>query len=223
MSVKNSHRTDRSYLNFGATVWNKGPSPLVVEGFRVADVESMRAYQYFYRDGSAVGRNFSGKMEYDHDAGHDHWHFKDFARYSLLDADKSNVRLSGKESFCLAPTDIIDLTVPEATFRPWLESLGTACGEPNSLWIREVLQAGWGDTYAQYRPGQSFDITKVPNGKYFVRVLANPDGRLQEVTDDNNVAYRRIFLRGKAGDRQVVVPPYQGIDTESGAGCGQFC
>jgi Lysyl oxidase len=223
MNIKNAQRSGKSYLNFGATVWNKGPSPLVVEGFREPDVESMKAYQYFYKNGEVVGRNFSGRLEYDHDAGHDHWHFKDFASYSLLDAAKNDVRLSGKESFCLAPTDIIDLTVPEATYRPWLEDLGTACGEPNSLWIREVLQAGWGDTYAQYRPGQSFNITNLPNGKYFVRVLANPDGRLQEVTDSNNVTYRRIYLRGTAGDRRVVVPPYQGIDTESGASCSRYC
>lgn len=223
MSVQNQRRTGKAYLNFGATVWNRGPSPLVVEGFREPDLESMKAYQYFYLDGEPVGRSFSGRLEYDHDAGHDHWHFRDFASYALLDANRSPVRLSGKESFCLAPTDIIDLTQPGAAMRPWLESLSTACGETDSLWIREVLQAGWGDTYTQYRPGQSFNITKVPNGKYFVRVLANPDGRLVEVTDANNVAYRRIFLRGKPGQRRVEVPAYQGIDTESGASCGRYC
>ena len=223
MSVQNQRRTGRSYLAFGATVWNRGPSPLVVEGFREPNVEIMRAYQYFYRDGIKVGRAPAGRLEYDHDKGHDHWHFRDFARYSLLDSDKSQIVRSAKEAFCLAPTDMIDLTVLGAALRPWLTGLGTACGEPDSLWIREVLQAGWGDTYTQYRPGQSFNITNLPNGKYFVEVRANPDGRLIEVTDSNNVAYRTIYLKGKPGNRSVVVPPYQGIDTEHGGSCGPFC
>ena len=33
---------------------------------------------------------------------------------------------------------------------------------------------GWGDTYYQYLPGQSFNITGVPNGTYYVRIVANP-------------------------------------------------
>lgn len=223
MTVQNMKRSGDSYLNFGATVWNAGPSPLVVEGFREPGVEVMKAFQYFYRDDEKVGRNFAGRLDYDHDDGHDHWHFRDFASYSLLSADKTHIVQSGKESFCLAPTDMVDLTVPGAALRPWLTGLGTACGETDSLWIREVLQVGWGDTYAQYRPGQSFDITGLPNGKYFVEVRANPDDRLVEVTDANNVAYRKIYLKGKPEQRRVEVPPYQGIDTEIGGGCGPFC
>ena len=222
----NNRRDGRSFLRFGATVWNAGPSPLVVEGFRETDgdtaTETMKAYQYFYQDGVKVGRAFSGRLEYDNHDGHDHWHFRDFAAYSLLDENKGHVVPSGKEAFCLAPTDLIDLTVEGAEFRPFLTGLATACGESDSLWIREVLAAGWGDTYAQYRPGQSFNITRLPNGKYFVKVLANPDDRLYETTTTNNVALRRIFIKGAAGERRVVVPPYRGIDTEH-TSCGNFC
>lgn len=222
MSV-NNRRTGRSFLNFGATVWNAGPSPLVVEGFREAQAETMKAYQYFYENGERVGRAFTGRLEYDHSDGHDHWHFRDFARYSLLAADKVELVRSSKEAFCLAPTDMVDTTVPGASLRPWLEGLDTACGEANSLWIREALAAGWGDTYTQYRPGQSFNITNLPNGKYFIEVRANPDGRLYEGTQKNNVALRAVRLRGTIGERRVIVRDYQGIDTELRGSCGQFC
>ena len=109
-----------------------------------------------------------------------------------------------------------------AAWRPWLTDLSTACGEEGSLWIREVLQTGWGDTYTQARPGQSFEITDLPNGKYFVQVRANPDDVLLEGSSDNNVALRKIYLRGKAGERRVVVPPVGVVDTE-GSDCGKFC
>jgi hypothetical protein len=222
MAVSNHRKSGRSYLNFGATAWNAGPGILAVEGFRDPDSTTMNAFQYFYENGEVVGKVDAGTLEYDSRPLHDHWHFRDFAAYSLLDENKVKVLDSGKEAFCLAPTDPIDLTVDNAEWRPWLTDLSTACGEEGSLWIREVLQTGWGDTYAQYRPGQSFEITDLPNGTYFVKVLANPDGVLLEASSDNNVALRKIRLRGKPGERRVVVPPYGLIDSE-GSTCGKFC
>jgi hypothetical protein len=222
MNVDNRTKSGRSFLNFGATAWNAGPGILTVEGFRDPDSTTMNAFQYFYENGDVVGKVDAGTLEYDSRPMHDHWHFRDFAAYSLLDDHHVKVLDSGKEAFCLAPTDPIDLTVDNAEWRPWLTDLSTACGEAGSLWIREVLQAGWGDTYAQYRPGQSFEITDLPNGTYFVKVLANPDDVLLESSSSNNVALRKIYLRGKAGERRVVVPPYGLIDTE-GPTCGKFC
>jgi hypothetical protein len=40
--------SDDHFLNFAATVWNAGPSPLVVDGFRRDGEAVMDAYQYFY-------------------------------------------------------------------------------------------------------------------------------------------------------------------------------
>ncbi|HVQ18727.1 MAG TPA: lysyl oxidase family protein, partial [Actinomycetes bacterium] len=222
MHVENHDKSGRSYLNFGATAWNAGPGILAVEGFRDPASTTMDAFQYFYEDGEVVGKVSAGSLEYDNRPGHDHWHFRDFAAYSLLDADKVKVLDSGKEAFCLAPTDPIDLTVDGAEWRPWLTNLNTACGDEGSLWIREVLQTGWGDTYAQYRPGQSFEVTDLPNGKYYVQVRANPDGVLLEGSSANNEALRVIHLHGKPGERWVEVPPVGLVDTE-GADCGFFC
>jgi hypothetical protein len=222
ISVRNRPRSGRSFLSFGATAWNAGPGDLVVEGFRDPSSLTMDAFQYFYDGDTVVGKLPAGTLEYDNRDGHDHWHFRDFAAYSLLDAEHALVADSGKEAFCLAPTDPIDLTVDNAEWSPWLTDLGTACGESDSLWIREVLETGWGDTYTQYRPGQSFDITDLPNGVYYIKVLANPDDVLSEASDLNNVALRKVKLHGKPGQRWVEVPPYLGIDTEQ-FGCGRFC
>ena len=73
--------------------------------------------------------------------------------------------------------------------------------------------------------GQSFDISDVPNGTYFVKVVANPGRQLQELTYDNNVRLRKVILSGKPGHRKVEVPPWHGIDTEGWAdryGLGPF-
>ncbi|MFN2587571.1 MAG: lysyl oxidase family protein [Actinomycetota bacterium] len=177
----------------------------------------MDAFQYFYEDGEVVGKAPVGELEFDARDEHDHWHFKQFAAYSLLDADGDEVLDSRKEAFCLASTDAIDLTLPGVDLNPAM-GLSTACGSRTSIWVREILPLGWGDTYFQGLPGQSFDVTGLPNGKYFIRVEANPGGLLHEQSHANNVELREIRLRGPAGDRRVVVPPWNGIDSEAEAG-----
>ncbi len=165
----------RDFLTFGANVWNAGPSPLVVDGFRRQTEDIMDAHQYFFdSDGNQVAHARVGTMAWDPRSGHHHWHFKDFARYRLLDASKQAIVRSRKEAFCLANTDAINYTVKGANWNPEGTDLETACGDHNSLAVREVLDSGSGDTYFQGLPGQSFEITSLPNGTYFIEVAANP-------------------------------------------------
>lgn len=214
------NRRTRATLSFGANIWNGGAADLVVEGFRRSDETVMDAFQYFYEGGEVVARAPAGELEYDERDGHTHWHFKQFAAYSLLDKEGNEVRRSRKEAFCLAPTDAIDLTLPNADWNPGSVGLATACGGPSSIWVREILPLGWGDTYFQGLPGQSFWISNLPNGTYFIRVEANPGGFLHETTADNNVELRQIEIKGRPGNRRVEVPPWNGIETEGGFGRG---
>jgi hypothetical protein len=203
----------RQVLAFNATVWNAGTTPLVLDGFRRPGQEAMDAYQYFYNArGKEVGYAPVGGMQLDHRDGHGHWHYTEFARYRLLDADQHTVVSSQKAGFCLVSTDAIDMTGPNANWRPGTTDLHTACGDGRSLATRQVLDVGSGDTYTQELAGQSFDITDVPNGTYSIEIAANPAGLLHESDTANNVVLRPVVLGGAAGARTVEVPPYQGID-----------
>ncbi|MFE1104386.1 lysyl oxidase family protein [Streptomyces rochei] len=200
----------KDYLAFSANVWNAGPAQLVVDGFRSPGKAKMDAYQYFYdAKGKQVGYTPTGTMEWDPRPGHMHWHFTDFASYRLLKADRKEAVRSGKEAFCLANTDAVDYTVKNANWHPYNTDLSTACGEENAISVREVLDVGSGDTYTQDLPGQSFDITGVPNGTYYIQVLANPEKRLKETDLNNNSALRKIVLGGKPGKRTVTVPAHE--------------
>jgi hypothetical protein len=208
------HRKGRDYLSFNATEWNAGPGTLVVEGFRAPDEDLMDAYQYFLVDGQPVGRAPIGSMEFHQE--HHHWHFQQFTEYSMLDAGSGEIAVSDKQSWCLANTDAIDLAVPNANWGAFGGDLFSMCGGPGALWIREILDVGWGDTYSQYVAGQAFDVTDLPNGDYYVRVHVNPTGAMFEGSTDNNVEDRLVKLRGRPGNRWVVVPAWHGIDTEGG-------
>lgn len=196
-------------LRFSANVWNGGTSDLVVDGFRRESEDVMDAYQYFLDDqGEVVAYEPVGEMEWDPDPTHRHWHFTDFATYRLLAADMETEVVSGKEAFCLANTDAVDLTGPGANWTVSYDDLGSVCGGKESQAIREVLAAGWGDTYAQFRAGQAFPIANVADGVYYIQVLANPESNLIEADTDNNEALRKIRLSTTpGGERRVKVFP----------------
>jgi hypothetical protein len=204
---------DRWAVNFGATVWNGGTSPLLVDGFRQTGTDLMDAYQYFFdAKGKEVGSAAAGTMEWDARDGHRHWHFTDFAQYNLLTADKKQAVRSGKEAFCLVNTDAVDYTIANAKWRPENTDLSSSCGQNTAVAVREVLDIGNGDTYHQGLPGQSFDVTDLPNGTYYIEVKANPVNKLTELSTTNNTSLRQIILGGTPTERTLVVPPVHGIE-----------
>lgn len=210
-------------LRFAANVWNAGDSPLVVEGFREDSDDHLHTYQFFFdSDGEQVGRTPEpvGEMGW-HAGNHNHWHFEDFAQYRLEAVEGGQVVKSRKQSFCLANTDAVDYTVPGADWQPGGTDLSTACDGRGALSVRQVLSAGSGDTYYQYRVGQAFRLKNVPDGLYNVVVEANPVLNLVESDTTNNVSERLIKIRTvkrgpDKGDRRVKAFPV-GIIDESGS------
>lgn len=201
-------------MRFAATVWNGGAGPMVVDGFRSSGEDHMDAYQYFYdADGEETGYEQVGKFHF-HGSNHQHWHFRDFARYRLLNADQTLAVRSTKASFCLANTDAVDYTVTNADWRPENTDLSSACGGPEALGIREVLSNGSGDTYMQYRGGQAFRLKGLPDGVYYVAVEANPKHTLYELDTDNNTSLRKVRLgtNERTGRRWVRAPQVGIID-----------
>jgi hypothetical protein len=195
-------------------VWVGGNGPLDVEGFRSHGSPVMQAYQYFWRDGHLIGRVRAGTMGFDRAPGHTHWHFQQFAQYRLLNSAKAVAVRSGKIGFCIAPTDAVDMLLPHAMWQPSSIGFTGACGSPTALWVQEYMPVGWGDTYFQFFAGQSFDITHVPNGTYYIEVIANPLKVLRESNTGNDVSLRRVILGGRPGHRTVRVPAWHGIDPE---------
>jgi hypothetical protein len=200
-------------LDFGATVW-VGNAPLDVQGFRSHGSPIMKAYQYFWQNGHIIGRLRAGTMGFDSKKGHSHWHFEQFAQYQLLNSAQQPAVRSHKVGFCIAPTDPVDLLEPNAVWQPSYLGFGGQCGSTTALWVQEMMPVGWGDTYFQSVAGQSFNITHLRNGTYYIQVAANPLKVLHESDTSNNVSLRQVILGGKTGHRTVRVPAVNGIDPE---------
>jgi len=211
-------RPKRDLLNFGATVWSGGSSPLDVEGFRSHGAPVMKAYQYFSRNGRIIGRVRAGTMGFDTRHGHNHWHFEQFARYRLLNSTRTPAVRSHKQGFCIFPTDQVDMLLRDASWQQSFSGFGGDCGLPTALWVREMMPIGWGDTYFQSVAGQSFNITHLPNGTYYIEIIANPEHVLRESNTSNDESLRKVILGGTPGHRTVRVPAFHGLDPENGSG-----
>ncbi|MGO8961120.1 MAG: lysyl oxidase family protein [Streptosporangiaceae bacterium] len=211
ISTMNEKKSGDTYLDFGATVWIAGHAELDVEGFRSNGSDMMQAYQYFWLNGHIIGRARVGTMGF---ANYNAWHFQQFAQYKLLNAHKKVVVVSKKIGFCIAPTDGVDMLLRHATWQPSYTGISGNCGQPSALWVQELLPLGWGDTYFQSVPYQSFEITDLPNGTYYIEIIANPEHLLHEVTSANDISLRKVIIGGTPGHRTVRVPAYDGIDPE---------
>jgi hypothetical protein len=207
---KTSVGSPQDLLQFSATVWNAGPTPLTVVGFRRPGAQTMDAFQYVRdAEGRSVASMAIGQLYYDTDFGHSHWHLANFASYRLLSADKKTILKSTKVGFCLTDTDSVDYLLRNAVVQPQTTVLATSCGggKPTLRTVAMTLDVGNGDTYLQRIAGQSFDVTNLPDGVYYVEVVVNPDNSLHLSRNSAQVSMRKVLIGGKAGDRTVAVTP----------------
>ena len=89
---------------------------------------------------------------------HDHYHFDEFARYELVDADELVVATGHKQAFCLLDT----------ISWAWPFEL------PQFDCTNQGVSRGFSDFYEAGLPCQWVDITGVEPGEYTLRVILNP-------------------------------------------------
>ncbi|HLF37050.1 MAG TPA: lysyl oxidase family protein, partial [Anaerolineales bacterium] len=58
------------------------------------------------------------------------------------------------------------------------------------------LSVGWADVYDHYLPGQSIDISGLPDGIYALMSTADPYNLIQESDETNNAAVVYLEIKG---------------------------
>lgn len=112
-----------------------------------------------------------GNPDFEYQACHEHYHFKGFASYRLLDAAGQPIARGRKVSFCLLDVERWDLDAKRR-------------GRFNCE--RQGIQWGWADVYDAGLPGQWFDVTGLADGLYTLEVTLNPELKLVEADYTNN-------------------------------------
>lgn len=197
----------RTYLLFTTSYWNKGRGPLEfiadpkTKGI-TGDVERNVLQRIYSLDGDYT-EHLSGTFLWH--SPHLHYHFKDFAVYTLepLEPDSSVASiLSQKSTFCIRDSEPIDLTHPGAT----KSASYTICGKE-----RQGISPGWADSYYYTYVDQKFEVTNLPKGQYKLKIVINPLDRFKEITKDNNAGEVIFDLDVKDNKVKVISEKNYGI------------
>jgi Lysyl oxidase len=209
-------------LRVSNTVANRGVGPLEFQSGGPVDecnhpgkAEGRLTLQNVYEDSANPGS--PGYFLRDQDPGfeqvpagcsryhpqHDHWHFDNFARYTLLDDDTGKVvGGSRKVSFCVLDTGRpypgLDGSPVEPYFPRDEEGKASTCSETSI----DGLSVGWEDTYGANLRGQAIKVTDLRRGAYCLVLETDPptsesdtDGALAESDETNNRRTIRLRLR----------------------------
>jgi hypothetical protein len=183
-------------LVFTSSVENVGYGPLIVEGHRASRrVPTMRAEQLIALRAGGFQRVIGvGRLRYNVNPSHSHWHLLPFERYELRTLNGVRILRDHKSGFCL--------TSDHRSPLPTLGPRGTHpvdrsdCGK-NKPGVRHVLEGiavGWGDIYIPAKEGQAIDISGVPPGDYDLVHRVNVGRLLRETDYSNDDSSMRIRL-----------------------------
>lgn len=174
-------------VDFGAA--NIGAGPLYIRSATTQNPDSSwDGFQRIFRSDSTWWERSVGFLDFHPD--HGHVHFEDWGQYRLreiLPGDGVGPILaeSDKISFCILDAFHFAPELPGSPADRFFSTCDMGLqGE----------SVGWIDMYSKPTTGQSFDVTEVPNGSYWLEGEADPANRLLESDETNNVARIRIQL-----------------------------
>jgi len=107
---------------------------------------------------------------------HNHYHFRHYATYELVDAVTGFVWRAAKRGFCMLDTDPNPQWLPGQHSGPREFNNCGAIGIPGY----QGISAGWSDTYNFHLGGQYFVLDGgdgqpvIPPGRYIIRITVNP-------------------------------------------------
>lgn len=180
----------RLVLKFATTVANRASRPLDLRGTPAPSAQHPAALVAgqcvaWSPLGACTRRETIGALDW-HQA-HLHWHFERFALHELRrldgrgmpDVSPEGLVVSGaKASFCLE-----DVEEDGASEEP-SPSLYRGC--PG---VRQGISPGWTDRYGSLTPGQELELDGVPDGRYALVVVVDPDQLIRESSRSDNTAW----------------------------------
>ena len=106
---------------------------------------------------------------------HQHYHFRNYAKYELIDPSTGKAWRAAKRGFCMLDTDPNPAWIGEAPQDHFYRSCGSTDHAGN-----QGISVGWTDTYRFFLGGQYFVLdggdgqAVVPPGRYILRITVNP-------------------------------------------------
>jgi hypothetical protein len=175
-------------IRFSSHIENRGEGPLSIIGSVDLESGEIATVQVIStRDGGTVEHK-TGRFVFDD--GHDHWHLLDFMVFELWSIHpdgtlRERIASTGKMTFCLVDS------YPIGGAPPQTPSEFLSCGDEI-----QGISSGWVDVYNSALPGQQLPITGLPDGRYAIRSVVDPDGLIIESDEDNNDSVAFVDIAG---------------------------
>lgn len=125
--------------------------------------------------------------------GHQHLHFEEWLQFHLRSVTAGNgvggiVAAGDKTSFAIFDLDDHNLSLPGAPQSQVYDGGGFLQG----------ISVGWRDIYDKSLQDQWIDVTNVPPGQYWLESVVDPENRILEGDETNNVTRILITYAGSA-------------------------
>ena len=184
-------------LVFTSSVENVGYGPLIVQGKRASRrVPTMRADQLVQLRGGGFRRiRGVGRLRFNVDPTHSHWHLQPFERYELRTLDGTQIVRDHKSGFCLTSDHRSPLPTSGPRAKRPLKGSDCARDKRGARSLLEGIAVGWGDIYIPAKEGQSIDLTGYTPGDYDLVHRVNVGRVLREsnyANDDSSVRIRLL-------------------------------
>jgi hypothetical protein len=188
VEIDSTSQPGRDLLRFSTAVANIGQGAMELRGGAVLPNGNQQVYQRVFKEGGGFTDSLVGEFTYH--ATHQHIHFDGYAVYNLRQALVDDgvgdvVATGGKVSFCLLDVTRYDSSAPSARYQ--------TCGQ------NQGISVGWADIYDDSLPDQWIDVTDVADGEYWLEADIDPENRLRESNESNNIARVRVSV-GAGGD-----------------------
>jgi hypothetical protein len=168
LNVTTKQIEGRWHIFFSTIIVNVGESDFVLRATRETDGTWRVEQGIPYTESGAEIVPTEATLAWGGD-GHDHWHVTRVAAVRLVALDER-----GPE---------------EAVYS------SHSCGDEGDTFIGVGLSRGWNDTYRQSLPGQSIDVTGLPDGKYRLWTEVDEQGWFREASRKNNRTWIDLELR----------------------------
>jgi Lysyl oxidase/Bacterial Ig domain len=210
LSVSRFGGQDHLLLRFDGYIRNVGAGPVEIRGSSPVNGVMAVTGQRIYREDYSYYDDHSRhpQIYFENSDGHNHWHLRGAARFSLWNEPGTVAVASGaKIGFCLLDVDRIDGSGP--TSRVYSSAATEYCreGQPNASSVFEGISPGWQDVYVARLPFQWVDVSDVTPGRYRIGNQVDPDDFVRESNEANNgptLAAESVTVPGYAAVPQPV-------------------
>lgn len=189
----------RLLLRFDGYVYNRGTGALELRGSSPVAGEMSQVTQRVYDTGGGyadLANSPAPRVLFEPTDGHDHWHLRSAARYSLWNGRSYEVGPSQKVGFCLIDSTRTDTWAPATAY--YTDASTEFCGhrKPDATTVTMGVSAGWRDYYDRSLPFQWVDVSDVQPGNYSIRSDVDPDGVIAESAEQNAPVFTDFVLPG---------------------------